>query len=172
MILLVARLALAAVFAVAAVGKLLNRVRTSETLAEFGVPAPLRGPAAIALPLAELAIAGALLPAATAAWAALGAALLLAAFTSAVMRVLARGDDVDCNCFGPLGPSRITVWTAVRNLVLLAVAATVAVAGQFDPGPSVVAWIGALDVAEAAAIGAGLAIVLAALNFAFIRPAW
>ena len=167
MILLIARLAFAAVFVVAATGKLVGHARTIETLAEFGVPAPLRRPAAIALPLAELAIAVALLPAATAAWAALGATLLLAAFTSAVLRVLARGGEVDCNCFGPVGSSRITRWTAVRNFLLLGIAATVGIAGQFDPGPSAVAWIGDLDTSQAAAIGAGVAIVLATLNFAF-----
>jgi hypothetical protein len=167
MILLALRLVLAAVFVVAAAGKLLGRTRTIDTLAEFGVPARLRGPAAIALPLAELAIAVALLPASTAAWAALAATLLLAAFTAAVVRVLARGEEVDCNCFGSIGSSRITGRTAARNALLLAVAAVVAVAGQSDPGPSAVAWVGDLDTAEAAAIGAGAAIVLATLNFAF-----
>jgi len=167
MILLVARLVLAAVFVVAAAGKLAARSRTIETLAQFGVPASLRGPAAIALPLAELAIAVALLPAATAVPAAIAAALLLAAFTAAVLRTLARGEDVDCNCFGSVGWSRITRWTAARNVLLLAVALTIAIAGQGDPGPSAVAWLGDLDTAEAAAIAAGLAIVLAAVSFAF-----
>lgn len=164
MILLAARVLLAVVFAVAAAGKLLNRPRTLETLGEFGVPAPIRGPVALALPFAELAIAIALLPAASAAWAALVATLLLAAFTVAVVRVLARGQQVDCNCFGSLGSSRVTRWTVARNLILLAIAGTVAIAGQSDPGPGAVAWIGDLD---GAALAAGVAIALAALNFVF-----
>jgi hypothetical protein len=167
MILLVARLVLAAVFVVAAAGKLVARSRTVETLTQFGVPASLRRPAAIALPLAELAIALALLPAATAVPAALAAALLLAIFTAAVVRVLARGEEVDCNCFGSVGSSRITRWTAARNIVLLAVATTIVIAGQGDRGPSAVAWVGDLDTAQAAAIAAGVAILLAAVNFAF-----
>ena len=148
-------------------GKLVNRQRTSDTLAEFGVPEKLLRPLAIVLPLAELAIAVALLPAATAPWAGLAAALMLTAFTVGVARVLARGEAVDCNCFGSLGSSRITRWTAVRNVFLLLLAGTVAIAGWNDPGPSAVGWVGDLDSAEAAVLAAGVAIALAALNFAF-----
>ncbi|MBS1892957.1 MAG: redoxin domain-containing protein [Actinobacteria bacterium] len=167
MILLVARLLLAAVFAVAAVGKLTGRSRTVETLAEFGVAEPLRRPVAIALPLAELAIAIALLPAATAAWAALTAAILLAVFTAAVARTLALGREVDCNCFGSLGPSRISRWTLARNAILLVLAGGVAIAAQGDPGTSAVAWLGDLDTAGVAILVAAVAVVAAALNFAF-----
>ena len=167
MILLAARLLLAAVFAVAAVGKLVGRSRTVETLAEFGVPESIRRPAAIALPLAELAIAVALLPAATAAWAAVAAALLLAAFTAVVARTLLQGREVDCNCFGSLGPSRISRWTLARNALLLALAIGVAIAAQSDPGTSAVAWLANLDTAQLALLCAGVAIVLAALSIAF-----
>ena len=57
---------LAGVFVVAAIAKLLDRAGTRETLAEFGVPARAAAPGAVALPLLELAIAVALIPAATA----------------------------------------------------------------------------------------------------------
>lgn len=167
MVLLGARLLLAAVFAVAAGGKLVSRSRTVETLAEFGVPESIRRPVAIALPLAELAIAVALLPAATAAWAALAAVLLLAAFTAAVARTLMQGREVDCNCFGSLGPSRISRWTLARNVLLLALAGAIAIAAQSDPGTSAVAWVGNLDTAGLALLCGGVAIVLAALNFGF-----
>ena len=55
--LLIARIGLALVFAFAAVTKLADRDRTAETLGQFGVPDRLLGAAAIALPLAELAVA-------------------------------------------------------------------------------------------------------------------
>ncbi len=73
MIVLIGRLLLAGVFTVAAAGKLLDRSRTSRTLAQFGVPARLLTSMALVLPLAERAIAAALLPAATATGAALAA---------------------------------------------------------------------------------------------------
>ena len=167
MILLAARLLLAAVFVVAAAGKLASRSRTVATLAEFGVPESIRRPIAIALPLAELAIAVGLLPAATAAWAAVAAALLLAAFTAAVARTLLQGREVDCNCFGSLGPSRISRWTMVRNVLLLVLAGGVAIAAQSGPGTSAVAWLGNLDTAQLALLCAGVAIVLATLSIAF-----
>ncbi|HEX2707627.1 MAG TPA: MauE/DoxX family redox-associated membrane protein, partial [Solirubrobacterales bacterium] len=126
MIVLVARIVLAAVFAVAGVGKLVRGSGTEATMAEFGVSDGLRRPLALALPLAELAIAVALLPAATAPWAGVAAVLVLIAFTTAVARVLARGEEVDCNCFGSLGPSLITGWTLSRNGALLVLAAVVA----------------------------------------------
>ncbi|MGD9735618.1 MAG: MauE/DoxX family redox-associated membrane protein [Solirubrobacterales bacterium] len=164
---LVARLSLAAVFAVAGVGKLLRRDETVATLAKFGVGTALRSPLAVALPLAELAIAVGLLPAVSAPWAGLAALLLLAAFTAAVARVLRDGEEVDCNCFGSLGPSRIGRWTLMRNVLLLALAGGVALAAQGDPGPSAVAWLAHLDTAQLALLCGGVAIALGVLNGAF-----
>ena len=161
------RILLAIVFAVAAAGKLIDGARTRQNLTQFGVPDSLRAILAVALPLTELAIAVALLPAATAPWAGVAATALLVAFTFAVVRVLVRGEVVDCNCFGSLGPSRITRWTAARNAVLLVLAAAVASAGFNDPGPSAIAWIGDLDSTAAIGLVAGLAVGLAILNFAF-----
>jgi peroxiredoxin len=167
MIVLAARILLAAVFAVAAAGKLRRRAETEATMADFGVGGQLRRPLAIALPLVELAIAAALLPAASAPWAGVAATLLLAAFTIAVARVLRRGDQVRCNCFGALGSSPISGLTLARNVGLLVLAGLVAGAGWSDSGPSAVAWIGDLGATAAVAILAGLALVAAALNFAF-----
>lgn len=164
---LVARVLLAAIFAVAAVGKLLRRDQTEATFGKFGVGEALRSPLAIALPLAELAIAVGLLPAASAPWTGLAAFLLLAAFTVGVARVLRGGEEVDCNCFGSLGTSRISRWTLVRNVLLLALAGGVAVAPRSDPGTSAVAWLADLDTAGLALLCAGVAIALAALSIAF-----
>jgi hypothetical protein len=161
LILLLVRILLAAVFAIAAAGKLVNHEKTAATLAEFGVPDVLRRPLAVALPLTELVIAAALLPAATAPWAGVAATVMLAAFTFAVARVLARGEAVDCNCFGSLGSSRITRWTAARNVSLLLLAATVAIAGWADSRPSALSWLGDLDSTEAIGLAAaGLAACL------------
>lgn len=93
--------------------------------------------------------------------------LVLIAFTTAVARVLARGEEVDCNCFGSLGPSLITGWTLARNGALLVLAAVVATVGWSDPGPGALTWVGALDATAAIGIIAGLALLAAAVNFAF-----
>lgn len=164
---LVARLLLAAVFVVAGVGKLLRREETEATLGKFGVAEALRSPLAVALPLTELAIAVGLLPAATAPWAGLAAFLLLAAFTVGVARVLRGGEEVECNCFGSLAPSRVSGWTLARNGGLMVLAGFVAGAGWSEPGPGALAWIGDLDATTAVGILAGIALLAAALNFAF-----
>jgi len=78
---------------------------------------------AAGLPTIELALGGALLVAPRA-WrqaAALGAALLLVGFTTAVGSAYFRHINIDCGCFGT-GGGPITFVTLLRNLALLAIA--------------------------------------------------
>ncbi|MFF0519442.1 MauE/DoxX family redox-associated membrane protein [Actinomadura nitritigenes] len=124
------RVLLALVFVASAAGKLRGRgayARFTAATARL-VPRPV---AAIATRWIAAAVVGAeaavvvllLLPVTAAAGFAL-AAVLLAAFTAAIVRALARGDRAPCACFGdadtPLGPRQV-----VRNLSL----ATAALAG-------------------------------------------
>ncbi len=139
--LLVARLALAACFVVAGVGKLADRDGSRLAAERFGVPPPLSGAVGAALPLAELAIAAGLLVPGIAAWAAGAAALLLAAFCVAIGRLLVRGEEADCHCFGTLGSARVRPATLARTGALLALAVFVAVAGRDDAGPGAFGWM-------------------------------
>jgi hypothetical protein len=66
--LLVARVLLVCVFTMAGVTKLADRPRSKQALVDFGVPASLAAPLGVLLPLAELAVAVALIPASTAWW--------------------------------------------------------------------------------------------------------
>jgi methylamine dehydrogenase accessory protein MauD len=166
MLVFLCRLILAAVFALAACAKLARRAETESTIAAFGAPAALRRPLAFTLPLVELAVAAALLPAAGAPFAGVAALLLLLVFSFFVARVLARGEQVDCNCFGSLGPSRISRWTLIRNLALLVPAAVVAGAGWSDAGPSAVAWVGDLGGTAIVGILGAVALAVAVLSFA------
>ena len=70
-VLFLTRLLLASVFVVAGVAKLADRGGSRQALADFGVPGPLVAPLGVLLPLAELTVAVALLPASTAWWGAL-----------------------------------------------------------------------------------------------------
>ena len=106
-ILLGLRLALAAVFVVAAVAKLTDREGARRSLVDFGVPAGLAPAVALGLPLAELLLAAGLVVSATAWVAALAAAALLAAFSVAVGLAVARGRESDCHCFGRLSAERV-----------------------------------------------------------------
>jgi uncharacterized membrane protein YphA (DoxX/SURF4 family) len=124
-VVLAARLVLAAVFAVAAVGKLSDRAGTRDALAEFGVPPSAASPGAIALPLAELAVAVLVLIGPAVAWGATGALVLLAFFTAAIASNLARGRRPDCHCFGQIHSAPAGASTLARNVVLLVVAGLV-----------------------------------------------
>src|SRR5687768_2097293 len=137
---LVLRLALAAVFLVAAVGKLADLRGSRAALVDFGLPSRVAAVAGALLPLAELTIAVALIPAGSARWGAGGALVLLASFVGGIARALSQGRAPDCHCFGQIH-SAPAGWSALaRNVVLAAVAVTILWKG---PGPAVGAWLSA-----------------------------
>src|SRR5262245_55332459 len=160
-LLLIARLVLAAVFAVAGVAKLADREGSRKTLVGFGVPGALAAPAAVALPVAELAVAVLLLPARTAVWGAVGAFGLLAAFTIAIGGRLGRGRTPECHCFGALHPEPAGPQALARNGALAALAAFVVIGGR-SAETSATGWIGRLDGTETALLILGIAFVAVA----------
>lgn len=168
---LVVRVLLAAVFAVAGCAKLADRRGSRKAVVDFGVPESYAGVAALALPLAELAVAAALLPAATATWALAGASGLLLAFTGAIGISIARGQAPDCHCFGQLHSEPAGPRTLARNLALLAVAAGAFAAALVDPGPSSLAWIGRLQAPAAAAVVLGALALAGAIVWFIVRDA-
>src|SRR2546421_6349865 len=98
--LLIARLLLAAVFLVAGLAKLADLAGSQQALRDFGVPAKLSTPFGVLLPLAELAVAVALVPTVSVWWGSLGALALLLIFVVGIAFNLARGRTPDCHCFG------------------------------------------------------------------------
>jgi thiol-disulfide isomerase/thioredoxin len=164
---IVVRLLLSAVFALAAVAKLADRGGFRRTLTAFGVPAGPAGPLAVALPVAELLVAVALLPAGTAWWGAVGALALLLAFTAAIAVNLARGRRPACNCFGQVGAAPIGWSTLIRNGVLAAAAGVVVARGPAATGPGpgdLVEGVSTTWSLAAALAVAGAVVVLAALG--------
>lgn len=150
------RLLLAAVFAVAGIAKLRDLEGSRGAMKDFGVPAKLAGPAGVLLPLAEIAVAIALVPTVTARWAAVVALLLLLAFIWGIANALRRGESPDCHCFGqlhsaPAGPS-----TLARNAALALLAAVVVVKA---PGAALDDWVSERSAAELVAVGAGIAAI-------------
>jgi peroxiredoxin/uncharacterized membrane protein YphA (DoxX/SURF4 family) len=134
-VLVVARVGLALVFALAAVTKLADMRGSRAALEGFRVPAPLIPAGAIALPICELAAAVMLVLAPTA-----GAALaivLLLAFIGGIAAALRRGAAPDCHCFGQLHSKPAGTETLVRNGLLAAAAAVVLIGG---PGPAIDSW--------------------------------
>jgi uncharacterized membrane protein YphA (DoxX/SURF4 family) len=124
-------LALAVIFAWAAIAKLRRPTSTTATFRDLGVPAPAT--AAWVAPAAELAIAAALVVVpAIGATAALAA---LAFFTSLLLGRLRAGSRVSCGCFGTASDAPISFVEPIRNLLLagLGIAALYA-AGPTAPG--------------------------------------
>lgn len=154
---LVARLILAAVFSLAAVAKVFDREGSREAMTEFGLPAGLARPAAALAPLAELAVAAALVPATSAGLGAVGSLLVLVVFSGAVVVNLARGNTPDCHCFGQVHSSPIGSSTLVRNAVLGGLSVLV----MAEPGRSAgasVQWFGDLRGAEQAGVAVALVV--------------
>ena len=100
LVLLALRLVLAAVLIVAGVAKLADRTGTATALRDFQLPAAWVPAVALSLPLAEIATGLALLPAASAPYAALAALGLVCVLSVAVGVNLLRGRTPDCHCFG------------------------------------------------------------------------
>jgi peroxiredoxin len=168
--LLIARLLLALVFAVAGVAKLADREGSRRAIVDFGVPSALAAPFGLLLPLAELAVAASLLVASTAWWGALGALSLLSVFVVGISVNLARGRTPDCHCFGQLHSAPAGWKTLARNGALAAVAGFVLWEGYYGgAGPSAISWLGALSTAQLLALlGGVLALSLLAGQWWFL----
>jgi peroxiredoxin/uncharacterized membrane protein YphA (DoxX/SURF4 family) len=158
--LLALRLLLAVVFVVAGVAKLADLAGSRRAVLGFGVPERLATAASAGLPVAELVVAVALIPSASARFGALGALLLLAAFGAGIVAAMRRGTDADCHCFGQLHSAPIGWRTLARNVVLAAAAAFVVIGGWRHPGTSATGWIARLDAGWTAALGLGGLLVL------------
>ncbi len=157
--LLAARLVLALVFVVAGLAKLADRKGSRQAVADFGVPAVVGAPIGVLLPVAELVVGAALLPASTAWWGALGALGLLVLFVVGISINLARGRKPKCHCFGQLHSGPAGWSTLGRNGVLGAGAAFVVWEGRDGAGPSAVRWLGTLSAAELGGLIVGLGVV-------------
>jgi uncharacterized membrane protein YphA (DoxX/SURF4 family) len=135
----------AAVFAVAGVAKLMDRPGARQAVGAFGVPDTVVAPVAVLLPIAELAVAVALLITAAAVGGAVGALVLLAGFIVGITINLAKGRQPDCRCFGQLHSAPVGWKTLARNAALAAAVAFVVAEG---PGASLSNWSSGLTTLE------------------------
>jgi peroxiredoxin len=117
---------------------------------------------AVVLPLAEVAVAIALLPAATAWWGAVGALTLLLLFSAVIGVNLALGRKPDCRCFGQLHSSPAGWQTLARNGLLAALAGLVV--WNSHESSSFIGELGELTSAQVAAGAAGAALLALAMQ--------
>ena len=158
--LLIARLVLAIVFLVAGFGKLADLPGSQQAMRDFGVPAVLSRPFGVLLPLAELAVAIALIPTIWAWWGALGALALLLIFVAGIGYNLARGRAPDCHCFGQIHSAPAGWPTLIRNLILAAIAGfAIWHPASSNAGADLGTWFGSLAVAQRVEVIVGVIIM-------------
>lgn len=133
MAVLVVRLALAAMFGVAAVAKLGDREGFRRTVVDVGIGPRLAAGFVWVLIGSELAVAAALVVGDTARVGGLAAVVLLVGFAAALAFAVVRGRHPECRCFGGLRSEPVGWSTVVRNLTLAAAAAVVATGGRGLP---------------------------------------
>ena len=170
--LLIARLFLALVFALAGAAKAADLAGTRKAAIGFGIPQKAAVPLGYCLPFVEMLVALALLPRDTAWLGAICALGLLLIFAAAIGQSLIRGQRPDCNCFGQVH-SRPVSWAVFsRNIGLAGAAALIVARGREGAGPSAFNWLGGLKVAEIASLGLSVvAVVLLAAVVVYLRRA-
>ncbi len=168
--LLIARVFLALIFALAGFTKVVDLARSRRTLIEFGVPEKLAGVAGSSLPFIEIMVAAALLPLESAWWGAIAALALMTVFAAGIGVNLLRGRKPDCNCFGQIHSKPVSWSTFVRNLGLAAVAGVIVAQGRDNPGLSALNWIIDLKSGEIAGLVISLiAVGLLAVALVYLR---
>ncbi len=123
------RLALASLFAVAALHKARDLRGFAATLGNYrALPARLVPAVARLLVAIEVGLAAALCATPGSPRAPIAAVVLLGTYSAAISINLARGRrDIDCGCLGPRHRQPLSEWLLVRNAVAIAAAATLLV---------------------------------------------
>jgi thiol-disulfide isomerase/thioredoxin len=152
-VLLTVRCLLAAVFLLAAFGKLFDLTGARRALQEFGVPGPVARPGSVVLPVIELTVAVALVirPSARA-----GAAAALVLLTRLHRRRGPRdgtGARAGVSLLRPDPFRARRTLTLIRNAVFAAAAVFVLLAGS---GPNLVRALGSLDAAQLALVATSI----------------
>jgi uncharacterized membrane protein YphA (DoxX/SURF4 family) len=165
LLLVAARLLLAAVFAAAGIAKLLDLNSARKAIADFGVSRPLARLLGTLLPPVELLVAVLLLPSRSAWWGALGALVLLLAFIAAIAINLAQGRTPDCRCFGQVHSRPIGRATLARNAALALCAGVIVWLDPGETGPGVITLLTLMS-------GPWTGVVLLLLLVMLVAEAW
>ncbi|HSK71018.1 MAG TPA: MauE/DoxX family redox-associated membrane protein, partial [Pyrinomonadaceae bacterium] len=136
-LLLLIRLFLAAIFAVAGAAKLFDLEGSEKAVKDFGVPEDISKTFAVILPTTEILIAFLLLPVYTAWLGAVGAFLLLLAFIGGMLWQMAQGNAPDCHCFGQLHSEPVSKKSLIRNAVFAFLALVLVAQGRANQGLSI-----------------------------------
>ena len=135
-ILLLIRIILFGIFALAGIGKLLDLRGSEKAVKEFGVPEDLAKPFSVLLPVAEIFIAILLLFVQTSWLGAIGGFLLLLVFIGGMIFQMAKGNAPDCHCFGQIHSEPVSAKSLIRNAIFATLAFVLIVSGSENQGLS------------------------------------
>lgn len=138
--LLLTRIALAIIFIAAGTAKLFDLEGSRRAVTGFGVPERFASPAALLLPITELAIGLGFILRSTAWWSSIAAIVLLLGFIAAISVNLAKGRTPDCHCFGQLHSAPVSWRTLARNAAMAIFAGFIAWQGPSNSGARVGGW--------------------------------
>jgi thiol-disulfide isomerase/thioredoxin/uncharacterized membrane protein YphA (DoxX/SURF4 family) len=127
---LLSRLLLAVVFAVAAIAKFYDPEGTKKAFQDFGFGKALIRVGAAGLPVVEIVTAFLLITPSTGWYGGLFSLLLLALFTIILASAVAQGKQAECHCFGQFSSKPVGWGSLVRNLLLLAPAGLIVYGAQ------------------------------------------
>ena len=155
-VLFVARVLLVGIFGLSGVAKLAARAGSRQALMDLGVFPALATPLGLLLPLAELAVAVALVPATTAWGGAFGALALLLVFLAGLSLALAQGRIPTYHRVSQLSSARIRWQILIRTGAFAAVAGLIVWQAPRTVGPSAVCWLGELTPVQLGGVGASV----------------
>ncbi len=135
-VLLIIRLFLFTVFALAAVGKFLDPKGSEKAVKDFGTPPEFAKLFSIALPFAEIVFAFCFLFVSLSWLGAIGGLILLLTFTGGMLWQMAQGNAPDCHCFGQIHSEPIGRKSLVRNIILALLALFLIAQGRDSQGYS------------------------------------
>ncbi len=136
MVLLLLRLGLSGIFALAGLAKFLDLKGSEKAFKEFGIPDVLAKPLSIALSVFEIVIAVLFLSVETSWFGAIGASFLLLLFIGQMIYQLAKGNAPDCHCFGQIHSAPVGKVSILRNIGFAALAIFLLSRGQTGQGMS------------------------------------
>lgn len=133
-ILLIIRLLLFGVFAVAGVGKLVDREGSEKAVRAFGTPDPFAKTFAVLIPIAELIFAYCLLFVSFSWIGAAGALLLLVTFIGGMLMQIIKGEAPDCHCFGQIHSEPVGPKSLIRNILIALLPIALLISGRSNQG--------------------------------------
>jgi thiol-disulfide isomerase/thioredoxin/uncharacterized membrane protein YphA (DoxX/SURF4 family) len=134
LLLLIIRVALFGVFALAAIGKFLDLEGSEKAVKDFGTPDEFAKTFAIALPFAEIVFAFCFLFVSTSWVGALGGLILLLTFTGGMLWQMSQGNAPDCHCFGQIHSAPVSGKSLVRNIIFSVLALLLVARGREGQG--------------------------------------